>query len=77
MEAGFSAYVDYVMKNIRFERDSKKRAIGYEKAINAIEKLGKSEDNEEVEKLLFLLFFILKGGNWSTRLSSLNSRIWS
>jgi tetratricopeptide (TPR) repeat protein len=32
MEAGFSAYVEYVMKNIRWENDSKKRAIGYEKS---------------------------------------------
>ena len=61
MEAGFSAYVDYVMKNIRFERDSKKRAIGYEKAINAIEKLGKSEDDEEVEKIASSTVCYLEG----------------
>jgi tetratricopeptide (TPR) repeat protein len=61
MEAGFSAYVDYVMKNIRWEKDSKKRAIGYEKAIKAIEKLGKIGDDEEVEKIASSTVCYLEG----------------
>ena len=61
MEAGFSAYVDYVMKNIRWEKDSKKRVIGYEKAIKAIEKLGKIGDDEEVEKIASSTVCYLEG----------------
>ncbi|MHB8100775.1 MAG: tetratricopeptide repeat protein [Methanosarcina sp.] len=61
MEAGFSAYVDYMMKDIRWEKDSKKRAIGYEKAIKAIEKLGKTGDDEEVEKIASSTVCYLEG----------------
>jgi tetratricopeptide (TPR) repeat protein len=61
MEAGFSAYVDYVMKDIRWEKDSKKRAIGYEKAIKAIEKLGKIGDDEEVERIASSTVCYLEG----------------
>src|SRR5665647_3180219 len=61
MEAGFSAYVDYVMKDIRWEKDSKKRAIGYKKAIKAIEKLGKIGDDEEVEKIASSTVCYLEG----------------
>lgn len=61
MEAGLSAYVDYVMKDIREEKDSKKRAEGYEKAIKAIEKLGKIEDDEEVEKIASSTVCYLEG----------------
>ena len=61
MEAGFSAYVDYVMKDIRWEKDSKKRSIGYKKAIKAIEKLGKIGDDEEVEKIASSTVCYLEG----------------
>ena len=61
MEAGFSAYVEYVMKNIRWERDSTKRAIGCEKAIKAIEKLGRIGDDEEVTKIASSTVCYLEG----------------
>ncbi|WP_229394684.1 tetratricopeptide repeat protein [Methanosarcina sp. DH1] len=61
MEAGLSAYVDYVIKDIREEKDSEKRAEGYEKAIKAIEKLGKIEDDEEVEKIASSTVCYLEG----------------
>jgi predicted amidohydrolase len=61
MEAGFSAYVDYVMKNIRWEKDSKKRAVGYEKAIKVIEVLGKIGDDEEVAKIASSTVCYLEG----------------
>ena len=61
MEAGLSAYVDYVIKDIKEEKDSEKRAKGYEKAIKAIEKLGKIEDDEEVEKIASSTVCYLEG----------------
>ncbi|AKB50452.1 hypothetical protein MSBRW_1199 [Methanosarcina barkeri str. Wiesmoor] len=61
MEAGLSAYVDYVIKDIREEKDSEKRAEGYEKAIKAIEKLGKIEDDEEIEKTAYSTVCYLEG----------------
>jgi tetratricopeptide (TPR) repeat protein/predicted amidohydrolase len=61
MEAGFSAYVDYVIKDIREEKDYEKRAEGYEKAIAAIEKLGKIEDDEEVAKITSSTVCYLEG----------------
>jgi len=61
MEAGLSAYVDYVIKDIREEKDSEKRAEGYEKAIKAIEKLGKIEDGEEVAKITSSAVCYLEG----------------
>mgnify|MGYP000889073102 FL=1 len=61
MEAGLSAYVDYVIKDIREEKDSEKRAEGYEKAIKALEKLGKIEDDEEVEKIASSTVCYLEG----------------
>ena len=61
MEAGLSAYVDYVIKDIREEKDSKKRADGYEKAVKAIEKLGKIGDDEEVAKMASSTVCYLEG----------------
>ncbi len=49
------------MKNIRWEKDSKKRANGYEKAIKALKNWGKSKMMKKLQKLLLLLFVILKG----------------
>ena len=39
------------MKNVRLEDDSEKRAKEYEKALQAVEKLGEMEDDETVSKL--------------------------
>jgi len=61
MEAGLSAYVDYVIKDIREERDSEKRAEGYEKTITAIEKLGKIEDDGEIAKIASSTVCYLEG----------------
>jgi hypothetical protein len=61
MEAGLSAYVDYVIKDIREEKDSEKRVEGYEKAIKAIKKLGKIEDDEEIENIASSTVCYLEG----------------
>jgi tetratricopeptide (TPR) repeat protein len=61
MEAGFSAYVDYIIKNIRCEKDPKKRVVGYEEAIKAIEKMGKIGNEEEVSKMASSSVCYLKG----------------
>jgi tetratricopeptide (TPR) repeat protein/predicted amidohydrolase len=61
MEAGLSSYVDYIIKNIRWERDPKKRVIGYEKAIKTIEEVGKINEDEEILKVISSTVSYLKG----------------
>ncbi|AKB31912.1 hypothetical protein MSSIH_1222 [Methanosarcina siciliae HI350] len=50
-EAGLSAYIDFLIKNVRLEDNPEKRAKEYEKAIQYVENLGKVEDDETVSKL--------------------------
>ena len=61
MEAGLSSYVDYVIKDIREEKDSEKRVKGYEKAINAIIKIGEIEGDEEIAKIASSTICYLEG----------------
>jgi predicted amidohydrolase len=60
-EAGLSAYIDFLMKNVRFETDSRKRAEEYEKALQAVEKLGEIEDDETVSKMYSSAACYLRG----------------
>jgi hypothetical protein len=60
-EAGLSAYIDFLMRNVRFETDSRKRAEEYEKALQAIEKLGEIEDDETVSKMYSSAACYLRG----------------
>lgn len=61
-EAGLSAYIDFLMKNVRLEADSKKRAEEYGKALQAVEKLVEIEDDETVSKLCYSAACYLKKG---------------
>ena len=60
-EAGLSAYIDYLMKNVRLDTDSRKKAEKYEKALQAVEKLGEIEDDETVSKLYSSAVYYLRG----------------
>ncbi len=60
-EAGLSAYIDFLMKNVRFETDSRRRAEEYEKALQAVEKLGEIEDDDTVSKLYSSAACYLRG----------------
>jgi Tfp pilus assembly protein PilF/predicted amidohydrolase len=61
MGAGLSAYLDYVIINVKGERKAEKRADGYEKAIQTIESLGKIEKDEEVENIVSSTICYLEG----------------
>ncbi|KKH45202.1 hypothetical protein EO93_14085 [Methanosarcina sp. 1.H.A.2.2] len=60
-EAGLSAYIDFLMKNVRLEDNSEKRAKEYDKALQAVEKLGEMEDDETVSKLCSSAACYLRG----------------
>ena len=60
-EVGLRAYIDFLMKNVKFETNSKKRAREYEKALQAVEKLGEIENDETVSKLYSSAICYLKG----------------
>ncbi len=60
-EAGLSAYIDFLMKNVRLEDNSEKRAEEYEKALQAVEKLGEMEGDETVSKLCSSAACYLRG----------------
>jgi tetratricopeptide (TPR) repeat protein len=50
-EAGFNAYVDFLMKNMKLETSFEKRAEKYGKALDAVKKLEEIEKDETVLKL--------------------------
>ena len=77
MEAGLNAYVEYVMKSIRWEKDSNKRADGYEKAIKAVERLGKIEDDEEIAKIASSTVCYLEGRKLVNEALAQSDRIWN
>ncbi len=51
MGAGLSAYIDFLLKNIRAETDSGKRAEAYEKNYKSNRKQKSVEDDEAISKL--------------------------
>ena len=59
--AGLSAYIDFLLKNIRAETDAGKRADEYEKAIKAVEKLKSVEEDEAISKLCDSTSYYLSG----------------
>ncbi len=61
MGAGLSAYIDFLLKNIRAEHDVGKRAGEYEKAIKALEKLKSVEEDEAISKLCDSTSYYLSG----------------
>ncbi|MDD4498033.1 MAG: tetratricopeptide repeat protein [Methanosarcinaceae archaeon] len=61
MEAGLSAYIDFLMKNVSLEGNFEKRVKEYEKALQAVEKLGEVEDDETVSKLCSSAACYLRG----------------
>jgi tetratricopeptide (TPR) repeat protein len=77
MEAGLSAYVDCVIKDIREEKDSKKRAEGTKKRLKPLKNWEKSGTMKKLQKWLLLQFVILKEGNWQTKPLLQISRIWN
>ncbi|HII01586.1 TPA: tetratricopeptide repeat protein [Methanosarcinaceae archaeon] len=60
-EAGLSAYIDFLMKNVGLEGNSEKRAKEYEKALQAVEKLKEMEQDETVSKLCSSAVCYLRG----------------
>ncbi|MDD3245554.1 MAG: tetratricopeptide repeat protein [Methanosarcina sp.] len=60
-EAGLSAYIDFLMKNVSLEGNFEKRAKEYEKALQAVEKLEEIEDDETVLKLCSSAACYLRG----------------
>lgn len=60
-EAGLSSYIDFLMKNVKFETGSRKRAEEYEKALQAVEKLNEIEDDETVSELYSSAACYLRG----------------
>jgi len=59
--AGLSAYIDFLLKNIRAEPNTGKRAGEYEKAIKAVEELKSVEENEDISKLCDSTSYYLSG----------------
>ena len=59
--AGLSAYIDFLLKNIRAEHDAGKRAGEYEKAIKAVEKLKYIGEDEVISKLCDSTSYYLSG----------------
>jgi len=64
MGIGLSAYIDFLLKNIRAESDSGKRADEYEKAIKAIEKLKLVGEDEAISKLQYFTNWIRKSSSF-------------
>jgi tetratricopeptide (TPR) repeat protein/predicted amidohydrolase len=58
---GLSAYIDFLLKNIKAENDAGKRADEYEKAIKAVEKLKFVGDDEAILKLCDSTSYYLSG----------------
>ncbi|OEC91075.1 hypothetical protein A9239_03640 [Methanosarcina sp. A14] len=61
--AGLSAYIDFLLKNIRAESNTGKRAGEYEKAIKAVEELKSVEKDEAISKLCDSTSYYLSGEN--------------
>ncbi|AKB48086.1 hypothetical protein MSKOL_2309 [Methanosarcina sp. Kolksee] len=59
--AGLSAYIDFLLKNIRAEPNTGKRASEYDKAIKAVEELKSVEEDEAVSKLCDSTSYYLSG----------------
>jgi tetratricopeptide (TPR) repeat protein/predicted amidohydrolase len=59
--AGLSAYIEFLLKNIRAEPDTGKRADEYEKAIKAVEKLKYVGEDEDISKLCDSTSYYLSG----------------
>ncbi|MDR7665466.1 tetratricopeptide repeat protein [Methanosarcina sp. Z-7115] len=59
--AGLSAYIDFLLKNIRAEPDAGKRAGEYEKAIKTVEKLKSVGEDEAISKLCDSTSYYLSG----------------
>ncbi len=56
-----SAYISFLLKNIRAEPDTGKRADEYEKAIKTVEKLKSVEEDEAISKLCDSISYYLSG----------------
>lgn len=61
MEAGLRAFVEYSLLIIKEENDSNKRIVEYERAIQAIEKIKKIENDSKIEELLHSAVCYLNG----------------
>ncbi|HEY3360503.1 MAG TPA: tetratricopeptide repeat protein [Methanosarcina sp.] len=59
--AGLSAYIDFLLKNIRAEPNTGKRADEYEKAIKAVEELKSVEEDEAISKFCDSTSYYLSG----------------
>jgi tetratricopeptide (TPR) repeat protein len=60
-EAGLKAYIDFLMKKLKLETDSKKRSEEYNKSLHAIERLKEMEADETISKLYSSAIFYLMG----------------